>query len=220
MPDYAAMRQTMVDTQLRTCNIGNAALLHAFSTVPREIFVAEKDRPMAYSDDCLKLGDKQFMLPPSLLGQLIQALNTKTHHKILTIGCNTGYTATILGYLAKQVVALEDNPASAKITETNLAHCRSCNVDVVVGSLPAGWPQEAPYDCILIHGTIPDVPADIFEQLADQGGLVAILQHGQNNLGRATLFQRKGENISKQRLFNVTCPALQEFSPQPKFHFN
>lgn len=210
----------MVDTQLRPCKVVSPALLHAFSTVPREVFVAEVYQPTAYCDDCIKLEGNRFMLPPFLLGQLIQALNLKTEDNVLVIGCGTGYTAAIMGYLIKKVVTLEDNPVLAKRIEANLVQCRVSGAETVVGSLPAGWSKAAPYDGILINGAIPEVPKAVFKQLADQGRLVAILQQGKNKLGAAYLFQRSGENISKQLLFKVACPVLQEFSAKPKFLFS
>ncbi len=219
MPDYAAMRQTMVDTQLRPSNITNAAVLHAFATVPREIFVSGANQPTTYSDDCIKLEDHGFMLPPALLGQLVQALNLKTGDHVLAIGCNTGYTAAVLGYLSKQVVTLTDTSDKALKSENHLSHCRICNVQVVHGPLEHGWIQQSPYDAILIEGAVPEIPEVLIKQLADQGRIVAILQHEKNKLGTVCLFQRLGSNINKQQLFKLSCPTLQAFSTPHKFCF-
>ena len=220
MPDFAELRRTMVDTQLRPCNVSGSLLLRAFLTIARELFVTEADQAVAYCDDCLELGQGRFMLPPSLLGQLIQALDPKVNENILTIGCGTGYAATILGYLSKQVTALEDNDSMARAAEQNLSQCNSCNVQVVVGPVTKGWAADAPYDAILIEGAVPEVPAALFKQLTEQGRIVVILQHSENKLGTAYLFQRQGEGISKRQLFKAACPTLQEFSATPEFRFN
>ncbi|MGH6924158.1 MAG: protein-L-isoaspartate O-methyltransferase family protein, partial [Propylenella sp.] len=161
MVDYATLRQRMVDNQIRTSAVTDRDVIQAFLTVPREVFVAEDEKPFAYADRELRMSaaaPERRMMAPAQLARLLQALPLGAKAKALVVGCGSGFSAALLTHLAGSVVALEDDKGLAAISRGRLAELGPANVIVVEGKLTAGWPAEAPYDAILIDGAVEDVP--------------------------------------------------------------
>ena len=161
----------MVESQLRPEGIADPAVLAAMAAVPRENFVAEGLRPIAYSDRAIPLAAKRAMMPPAALGQLLQALAPKPGERALIIGAGTGYSAAVLTAMGVGVTALESDSKLAEIA-------RGQGVTIVDGPLTSGHSVEAPYDLILIDGAVEDLPGVIVDQLADGGRLATALAEG------------------------------------------
>ena len=168
---FAEARAAMVDSQLRAEGIADPAVLAAMGAVPREDFVAEGLRPIAYSDRAIPLAAKRALMPPAALGQLIQALAPVPGDRVLVVGAGTGYSAAILTAMGVAVTALESDSALAAIA-------RGQGIAIADGPLASGYPADAPYDFILIDGAVEELPEAIIDQLAEGGRLAAALAEG------------------------------------------
>ena len=217
MLDYAAARLNMVESQLRTNKVSNQALLAAFEAVPREHFVPEPLRGIAYVDEDMQIGAGRFLMEPMVLGRLLQEARPGPDDIALDIGCGTGYATAILARLAATVVALEDDAALAARANETLTGMDIDNTVVVEGPLSDGYPRQAPYNVILVNGAVAEIPAAISAQLAEGGRLVTVVQDSAG-VGRATLMQRSG-GVSSRVLFDAAVPVLPGFERAPGFVF-
>lgn len=161
----------MIDNQLRPVGVTDRAVLEAMGHVPREQFVPEDNRPLAYADRSLPLGGGRYMSAPAVLGQLLTQIAPQQGERALVVGAGTGYSAAVLAAMGCQVTALECSPELA-------ARARELKVRSVEGPLEAGHQAGAPYDLILIDGAVEHLPDAILGQLADGGRLGAALVDG------------------------------------------
>lgn len=218
MVDFAAARLNMVESQLRTNKVTDLRLLAAFETVPRELFVPEPLRGIAYIDEDVALGGGRFVMEPRVLARLLQAAQPGPEDVALDLGCGSGYATAILSRLVATVVALEDDAALAAAANRTLEKLEIDNAVVVEGRLTEGYPKQAPYNVILLGGAVAEVPAAIADQLAEGGRLVAVVDAGPG-LGRATLMRRDGGVISSRVLYDAALPVLPGFEAEPGFVF-
>ena len=218
MVDFAAARLNMVESQLRTNKVTDLRLLGAFETVPRELFVPEPLRGIAYIDEDVALGGGRFVMEPRVLARLLQAAQPGPEDVALDLGCASGYATAILSRLVATVVALEDDAALAAAANRTLGELEIDNAVVVEGRLTEGYPKQAPYNVILLGGAVAEVPAAIADQLAEGGRLVTVVSAGPG-LGRATLMRRDGGVISSRILYDAALPVLPGFEAEPGFVF-
>jgi protein-L-isoaspartate(D-aspartate) O-methyltransferase len=218
MVDFAAARLNMVESQIRTNKVTDLRLLDAFETVPRELFVPEPLRGIAYVDEDVALGGGRFVMEPRVLARLLQAAQPGPEDMALDLGCGSGYATAILSRLVDTVVALEDDAALAAAANRTLGELEIDNAVVVEGRLAEGYPKQAPYNVILLGGAVAEVPAAIADQLAEGGRLVAVVSAGPG-LGRATLMRRDGGMTSSRILYDAALPILPGFEAQPGFVF-
>jgi protein-L-isoaspartate(D-aspartate) O-methyltransferase len=219
MADFAQARRMMVEGQIRTNDVTDLDLLAAFDEVPRERFVPERWQPIAYLDRDVAVGEagSRCLLKPMVLAKLIKAAEVGEGDRVLDVGGATGYSSAILAKLARLVVALEEDHALAATAARALATVDAGNVRVVTGKLIEGWPGEAPYDVILLNGSIEVAPQALLDQLADGGRLVAVV--GQAPIGRGTVYRRSGSHVSANAAFDAVAPLLPGFSKPPAFVF-
>jgi protein-L-isoaspartate(D-aspartate) O-methyltransferase len=218
MPDYAAARRNMVDSQLRTNRITDAGILAAMGEVPREAFVPSPVAGVAYVDEDISLGSGRYLMEPMVLGRLLQAARIQPSDMVLDIGCATGYSSAIAAKLAATVIALESDSAFATAAENNFTKLRIDNVAVVRGELRAGCARHAPFDVILVQGAVGEIPAEIAAQLGEGGRLVAVVAPPERT-GRATLALKTEGIVSHRELFDAAIPTLPGFELAPSFRF-
>jgi protein-L-isoaspartate(D-aspartate) O-methyltransferase len=218
MVDFAAARWNMVESQLRTNRVTDLRVLDAFENVPRELFVPEPLRGIAYIDEDVALGGGRFVMEPRVLARLLQAAQPGPEDMALDLGCGSGYATAILSRLVATVVALEDDAALAEAANRTLDALEIDNAVVVEGRLAAGYPKQAPYNVILLGGAVAEIPASIADQLAEDGRLVTVVSAGPG-LGRATLMRRDGGVISSRVLYDASLPVLPGFEAEPGFVF-
>jgi len=219
MTDFALARRNMVDGQLRPNRVTNAALLAAVSELPRERFLPESLRSVAYADDDVPLGNGRFLMEPMVLARLIQALQPQPDDKALVVASGRGYGAALLSRLAKSLVAVESDAALASSAEQTFKDLGIVNIEQTVTKSKAGNPAGAPYDVILIEGAVQRIPQAILDQLAEGGRLTTVLAAPAGVLGVAQLVMKEGGACSGRPLFDAGTPALPGFAAPPRFTF-
>ena len=216
--DFATARANMVDCQLRTNKVKELGVLHAFETMPREDFVPEARRAVAYIDEDLEIAPGRYLMEPMVLARMLQSADIEADDLVLDIGSASGYSSALLSHLAATVVALESDEALAARASEAHGELGIDNVLGVVGPLNEGNAAQAPYNVIVIEGAVSEVPAAIADQLADGGRLVAVVQEGREP-GRAVLMRRAGEVVSSRVLFDAAVRPLPGFARAPGFVF-
>ena len=210
MVDYAIQRANMIESQIRPNGVTDSRILAAMGDVPRELFVPEDKRPLAYMDEDLPLGRDSFHRPrwlfePMSTGRLIQMADIGENDTVLDVSCGSGYSSAVLSRLAKRVIALEDDAGLAQRADTRLREIGCTNVEVVVGIPADGLRVKAPYDVILINGRVREVPEVLIEQLTlATGRLVAAIARG--TIAPATVFTRARNSWSSRRGFDLFMP--------------
>jgi protein-L-isoaspartate(D-aspartate) O-methyltransferase len=218
MTDFAAARRHMVDGQVRTADVTDLRIISAMLEIPREQFVPQAAANLAYLDLDLPAagqGGARRLLKPMVLAKLIQAADIAATDAVLDVGCTTGYGAAVLSRIAGQVVALEEDAGLAQAARTALA--KAPNVRVVSGPLKSGWPQNAPYDAILLEGASEVPPEAFLHQLKEGGRLVCVLSSGPG--AKAMLYTRSGGELGSRPIFEANAAVLPGFAKAPVFAF-
>lgn len=210
IPDFAAARAAMVESQLRPQGVTDPAVLGAMGAIKRENFLPDRTRPLAYVDRAVAMGDGRLLAAPAVHGQLLTQMTPERGQRALVVGAGTGYSAAVLAHIGLDVVALE---SSAELT----ARARELGIDAVEGPLEAGWKKQAPYDQILIDGAIDYIPDAVVGQLADGGRLGAALVD--RGVARLVVGRKAGGAFGYLSLGDAGVPALPGFSRPKAFSF-
>jgi protein-L-isoaspartate(D-aspartate) O-methyltransferase len=171
--DWAALREHMVKTQIERRDVRDPAVLKAMRATPRHLFVPENVRSSAYEDRPLPIGHGQTISQPYIVGSMSDLLQIQPTHKVLEIGTGCGYQAAILSQLAKQVYSIEIVDALAKQSARTLRELGYRNVTVRSGDGYLGWPEEAPFDRIILTAAPPEMVQTLVNQLKNGGRLIA-----------------------------------------------
>ncbi len=217
MPDYAAQRANMVETQLSTNDVADPAIQSAMGTVPREQFIPANKRAMAYCDLPIEVAPGRYLLDPRSFAKLLTLAEVKPTDRVLDVGCTTGYSAAVLARLAKSVVALEQDADLVRLASDLLPAMGVKNATVVQGSLIDGAKAQSPYDAVIVNGGIEEAPEALLSQLAEGGRLVAVIQQGAQ--GRAHLFVREKGQVGTRTGFDASVPVLAGFRKAVGFVF-
>ncbi|WP_205925782.1 protein-L-isoaspartate O-methyltransferase [Rhizobium sp. P38BS-XIX] len=217
MMDFEAARVKMVENQIRTTDVTSHSVLNAFFAVPRENFVPEKSKLLAYIDCDIEVAPGRFLMEASPLAKLLQLGAITKDDKVLDVGCGTGYVSAVLSLVAGQVVALESNDELAAQAKTNLAALGYNNVTVIGGDLEKGHASNAPYDVIFLNGSIEQLPQVLLDQLGEDGRLITVIGYG--HAARATVFIRERGAFSENVFFNASIKPLPGFVKSKEFVF-
>jgi protein-L-isoaspartate(D-aspartate) O-methyltransferase len=172
MNDFSVLRKRMVKEQLVGQGIYNDAVLRAMAEVPREQFVPDNLRLLAYQDIPLPIGQEQTISQPYMVALMIQALEPRPQDRVLEVGTGSGYGAAILSLLTHQVYTIERHETLAEAARRRFERLGYDNIQVIAGDGTLGWPEHAPYDGIVVTAGGPEVPAALSEQLAVGGRLL------------------------------------------------
>lgn len=211
-------RFNMIEQQIRPWDVLDPAVLSLLTVVKREDFVPAAYRSLAFVDTEVPLPAGQCMLAPRVEARLLQELNPHKHERVLEVGAGSGYMAALLAHRAQQVTTLEIVPELAKMAADNLKRAAIANVTVKQGDGSRGLAAEAPFDAIVLSGSVAEVPQGLLGQLKVGGRLIAIV--GQQPVMRATLVTRSAEHaFASVELFDTVAPRLQGFGEPAKFSF-
>jgi protein-L-isoaspartate(D-aspartate) O-methyltransferase len=215
-------RFNMIEQQIRPWEVLDPDVLTLLAVMKREDFVPAAQRSLAFVDMMVPLREGgaagQCMLEPKLEARLLQELKLQRHEKVLEVGTGSGYMAALLAHRAQQVFTLELVPELVELAKANLKRAGLMNVTVRQGDGALGLAGEAPFDAIVLSGSVPSVPQALLEQLKVGGRLAAIV--GQQPMMRATLYTRTGErDFSEHVLFDTVAPRLLSFPEPTRFSF-
>ncbi len=221
MSDFATSRQNMVDCQVRPSDVTDLRIIDAMLAVPRETFVPESKRAIAYLDLDIDVSAdgraKRYLIKPAVLAKMIQAAAISANDRVLVVGCATGYSAAVIGHLAKEVFATEPDSALAAAAKANLAGLGITNVTVGTAEPVAGDQAHASYDVIVLDGATEIEPQGLYEQLKMGGRLVGVFATSQPP--RATLVARSPADFGNRVLFDASAPVLPGLERIPAFTF-
>jgi len=223
-------RFNMIEQQIRPWEVLDQNVLTLLATLRREDFVPPALRALAFVDTQVPLlkdvkgavaTPGTCMLEPKVEARLLQELQVQRHQRVLEIGTGSGFMAALMAHRAMQVISLECRPALSRMARESLARNGIVNVrvvDVLAAEGARGLPAEAPFDAILLSGSVAEVPRALLEQLKVGGRLAAIV--GDEPVMRARLFTRVSDGAFAERdLFDTVAPRLEGFAEHPRFAF-
>ena len=216
---YATARKTMVDCQLRPSKVTDRLILDAFMTIPREDFVGKQQRALAYVDEDLPLPGGRCLMEPMVLARLLQALQIQPDDNLLIVGAGCGYGTAVTAKLAGSVIAIETRANLVEKAQDALVSIGIDNAVIVKSRLVDGYPDEGPYNRILIEGGVENVPDNLLKQLTPKGRLAAIYRKLGHPVGVASLWTRSGNDFIRTPLFDARVPNLDEFNSKAEFCF-
>jgi protein-L-isoaspartate(D-aspartate) O-methyltransferase len=171
--DHAAARALMVERQLVRRGVTTEAVLKAMREVPRELFVSEEMQEFAYADSPLPIEAGQTISQPFIVAAMIEAAGIESDDRVLEIGAGSGYAAAVMSRIAVEVFAVERHSDLAAAATSRLRALGYDNVEVRAGDGTLGWPEEAPFDAIIVSAGGPSIPQALQDQL-DIGGRLVI----------------------------------------------
>lgn len=214
MTDYAARRNTMVDTQIRPADVTKFPVIEAMLHVPREIFLPVDKREAAYLGENIALSNGRVMLDPRTLAKMLDALNIQGDELVLDLGCGLGYSSAVIARMAEAVIAVDEAEEIADAQEI-LSQIGADNVVLHEASLTGGAPEHGPYDVITIQGAVEVVPAALLDQLKDGGRIACLFMEGA--LGVVRVGYKIDGKVSWRFVFNASAPVLPEFERNSSF---
>ena len=214
--NYLQARNNMIEQQIRPWNVVEQRVLDVIGQVPREAFVPKAFRDLAYAEINIDLGHGQVMMTPAVEGRLLQAAKVHADDKVLEIGTGSGYFTALLASMGGHVYSVELIPELRRQAEQHLIEQGIENISLEEGDGAQGWGRYAPYDVIVITGSLPILPESFRKSLAPGGRLVAIV--GESPAMEARLVTRSDDGeFSEEYLFNTEIPPLIN-APRPD-HF-
>jgi protein-L-isoaspartate(D-aspartate) O-methyltransferase len=211
-------RFNMIEQQIRPWEVLDPAVLSLLAVVKREDFVPAAYRALAFVDTCVPLPGGQSMLEPKVEARLLQEVAVQRHERVLEVGAGSGYMAALLAHGAQHVTTLEINPELAQLAKTNLRRSGIVNVTVLQADGAQGHAADAPFDVIVLSGSVAELPQALLAQLKVGGRLVAVV--GQLPVMRAVLTTRGNEHgLRSVELFDTVAPRLTGFREPSHFSF-
>ena len=204
MIDFARARTIMVDNQVTTSPVTDRRLLAVLREVPREHFVPDAVRDLAYVDRDVPLGAGRVLTAPAPFARLVQLAAVTSSDKVLDAGAGTGYSTAVLAALSARTVALETDPELARAARANLETLGVQNVAVVMGQVQAA--KDAPFDVVVVEGAV-DAPPPQFLTLLREGGRLVALIETPNGPRVPHLFVKQGGALAGQSGFEPLKPA-------------
>jgi protein-L-isoaspartate(D-aspartate) O-methyltransferase len=211
-------RFNMIQQQIRPWEVLDAQVLKLLETVKRELFVPAQHTAKAFFDVELPLGNGSVALAPKVQARLVQDLNLQPNDRVLEIGTGSGYTAALMGSMARSVLSFETDAATAAAARDALKKAGISNVEVRQADGSKGAAGDGPFDAILLGGSVAEVPQVLKDQLAPGGRLIAITGH--EPMMRATLIKRVGDaGFATSQPWDTVAPRLSGFAEPSKFSF-
>jgi protein-L-isoaspartate(D-aspartate) O-methyltransferase len=211
---FAAARREMVERQIRERGIHSQRVLAAMMDVPRHLFVSRELAGQAYADEPLPIGNGQTISQPFMVAAMSEALSLEGSERVLEVGAGSGYQAAVLSRLAREVIAVEAQPALAAAARDRVLSLGYCNVRIEVGDGSMGWPLVGSpggqpigqYQAILVSAAAPAIPPPLVEQLADGGRLV--IPVGSSEHQELFRIVKRNGNTSRQSLYSCRFVPL------------
>lgn len=215
MSDAQSARFNMIEAQIRTNDVTDVRIHAALDAVARERFVPTAKRALAYADVPVEIAQGRYLLDPRSFAKALQLVRIVASDSVLDVGCGTGYSSAMIGRLARNVVALEQDADLVRIASGLLEGLP--NVQITQGALIEGFKAGGLYDVIFVNGAIESQPDMLLSQLEEGGRLVAFLQSGAQ--GQAMLYLKEHGEIGRRADFDANVPLLAGFKRHVGFVF-
>ena len=216
--DLELAKFNMVEQQIRPWMVLDPHILETMSAVPRENFVPQEYRHLAFADMNIPIGDDQVMMQPKVEARLLQALTPEKDDVALEIGTGTGHVAALLAHCVFDVHSIECRAQFVDLAKRNLAENNVVNVEVIHGDAGQGWNSDIDYNCIFISGSVIELPQSFRELLCIGGRLVAVI--GEGSIMDAVLITRtEHADWETEYLFETHLPALDNIDQPDRFVF-
>ncbi len=213
---YAGARLRMVAEQIESRGITDARILAAMRTIPRHLFVADENRDQAYEDYPLSIGHEQTISQPYIVAYMTAAIGPRSSDRVLEIGTGSGYQTAVLAGLVREVLSVEIRPGLAERAQRVLGALGCGNVRVRLGDGNLGWPEEAPFDAILVTAAPESVPTALLKQLAPGGRMVIPLGAAGWDAQRLVRLTRMADDVRTEVLLPVRFVPLT--TEEPRLH--
>lgn len=217
----AEQRRLMVDRQIRTFDVTDQVVIARLLDVPRELFVDDSQRALAYSDAAIQVtgeGGPRTMLTPLVLARMLQAAEPQPTDRVLDVAGGTGYTAALLAGLVAEVVAVESDAALSARAESAFRALGLTNVRSVASPVARLPNDVGAFDLIFVNGLVEDHLSTLASFLAPGGRIVAVVRKTSGALA-AAIIEGRGSDLSVRPLFDAQAPVLEQFRQAPAFVF-
>ena len=211
------LNKNMVEGQIKPLGNISKQVMDAFLSIPRDQFVPLELKKFAYLEKNIELANDRFLLKPSLIAKIISLADFNSSDTVLIIGSSTGYSSAILSSIAETVISIEEDDQLVNFSETMVLDKKIDNVVFFKKDLNKGCPEHGPFNKILIEGAIEDIPSYLFDQLDENGKMIAIIANG--DLSEVREYNKVGANIGSKFLFNCEAPKLKAFNKTDSFNF-
>ncbi|MCB0383987.1 MAG: protein-L-isoaspartate(D-aspartate) O-methyltransferase [Bdellovibrionales bacterium] len=198
-------RRAMVENQVIARGVKDPKVIEAMLAIPREVFVPPDLQAKAYLDRPLPIGEGQTISQPYIVAYMAETLSLTGRERVLEIGTGCGYNAAVLSHLAKEVYTLEIRPALSEIAQKNIRKLGIKNVHFRVGDGYQGWPEMAPFDCVVLTAAPQEIPENLLEQVGPRGCLLAPVGDWLQSL---QLHSRRGDKWMIRDLLQVQFVPL------------
>jgi protein-L-isoaspartate(D-aspartate) O-methyltransferase len=212
--DFASERQRMVEQQLKTRGIKDERVLAAMAKVPREEFVPQDSRAASYDDGPLPIGYDQTISQPYIVAFMTEQLRPQPSDRVLEVGTGSGYQAAILADLVADVYTIEIVEPLAKNAEATLPRLGYKNIHMKVGDGYQGWPEQAPFDAIIVTCAPDKVPQPLIDQLKDGGRMV--IPVGERFAQQLYLLEKKNGQLKESVSLPVRFVPMMRDAQKPK----
>ena len=214
--DYANARELMVEQQVRPWDVLDARVLDVLATLPRDGFVGEAHRSLAYADLALPIGHGETMMKPVVEGRMLQALDLQPGDEVLEIGTGSGFASACMGRLARTVTTLERHGDLAEAARSRLAaRGLDANIDVVVADALSWDAGGRRFDAVCVTGAVATLPPRFLEWLRPGGRLFVV--RGIAPAMEAVLLRPADQGLQAESLFETELPYLAGAGPVPRF---
>ena len=217
MADYARRRLIMVDTQVRPSDVTSFPIIDAMLTVPREDFVPEAKRDLAYVGGPIEIAPGRALLDARVIAKMLDAVDVTPADVVLEVGAGLGYVTALLARLSQAVVAVEEDTTLAAEAEATLGAQGFDNAAVIAASHVEGGARHGPFDVIFVSGGVEEIPDALLAQLRDGGRIIAIFMTGA--LGEVRMGVKSAGAVTWRMAFNATAEVLPGFARAPGFVF-
>lgn len=217
MTDYKTARIAMVDCQVRPSDVTKYPIIDALLSTPREAYVSNAQRPIAYAGEHIAFGNDRVLLDARTFAKMLDAVNVQPNELVLDLGCGYGYSTAVLAKLAEAVVSVESDSDLADQASSILTEQSVDNAMVKHGDLIDGNTKNGPYDVIVLQGSVEEIPQTLVSQLKDGGRICAIFQLG--SFGECRIGSKSHGKMSWRSVFNASAPLINGFETKPTFKF-
>ena len=215
--DFEEIRNAMVDCQIRPSNVTKYPIIDSMLSVPREFFVPNSQKNLAYVGGHIEIAESRVILEPRTFAKMLNELDIGSGETVLDVGCGLGYSSAVIAKLAQAVVALEEIRELAVEAKERLLDHDIHNSEVVQERLAKGAAEHGPYDAIILEGGVEELSGSLVDQLKEGGRIACIFVEG--SVGECRIGIKRNDSVAWRSSFNAIAPVMPGFDRKEEFLF-